>query len=155
MHSEEFLFYVKSDRVSLIHWNWFPVKYEYSVLDVEIISWNQLFTNELIWRNISFVRVNFHFTSLCCEQYNLSQKFPSNCFHEIFLSASQFHIFLHCIHSLFLFQDLTEENKILDRLVKRQSVTLNRLTSSHGELPNLIFAHSEELRVARHKMKQV
>ena len=54
-----------------------------------------------------------------------------------------------------ILQDLTEENKILDRLVKRQSVTLNRLTSSHGELPNLIFAHSEELRVARHKMKQV
>jgi len=52
-------------------------------------------------------------------------------------------------------QDLSEENKVLNRLVKRQSVTLDRLTSSHGELPSLIFAQNEEQRVIRHKMKQV
>ena len=43
----------------------------------------------------------------------------------------------------------------MNRLIKRQSVTLDRLTSSHGELPNLIFAHSEEVRVSRQRMKQV
>ena len=53
------------------------------------------------------------------------------------------------------FQELTEENRVLNRLVKRQGVVLDRLASSNGELPTLLFAHNEEIRVTRQRMKQV
>ena len=53
------------------------------------------------------------------------------------------------------FQELTEENRVLNRLVKRQGVVLDRLASNNGELPTLLYAHNEEIRVTRQRMKQV
>ena len=54
----------------------------------------------------------------------------------------------------FPLQDLTDENRTLTRLVKRQSLALNRLAGTEGELPILLRAH-EETRVLKQKMKQV
>jgi len=53
------------------------------------------------------------------------------------------------------FQELTDENRTLNRVVKRQSLALNRLAGTEGELPILLRAHNEETRVLRQKMKQV
>ena len=53
------------------------------------------------------------------------------------------------------FQELSDENRTLTRLVKRQSLALNRLAGTEGELPILLRAHNEETRVLRQKMKQV
>jgi hypothetical protein len=50
---------------------------------------------------------------------------------------------------------LTDENRTLNRVVKRQSLALNRLAGTEGELPILLRAHNEETRVLRQKMKQV
>ena len=52
------------------------------------------------------------------------------------------------------FQELTEENRTLSRLVKRQGVVLDRISSHQGELPTLLYAHNEEVRVMRQRMKQ-
>ena len=64
-----------------------------------------------------------------------------------------------CIENKFsfwlFFQELTEENRVLNRLVKRQGVVLDRLASNNGELPTLLYAHNEEIRVTRQRMKQV
>ena len=54
----------------------------------------------------------------------------------------------------FPLQDLTDENRTLTRLVKRQSLALNRLAGTEGELPILLRAQ-EETRVLKQKMKQV
>ena len=59
------------------------------------------------------------------------------------------------ISFLLFFQELTEENRVLNRLVKRQGVVLDRLASNNGELPTLLYAHNEEIRVTRQRMKQV
>ena len=50
---------------------------------------------------------------------------------------------------------MTDENRTLNRVVKRQSLALNRLAGTEGELPILLRAHNEETRVLRQKMKQV
>ena len=52
-------------------------------------------------------------------------------------------------------QELTEENRTLNRLVKRQGVVLDRISSHQGELPSLLSAHNEEVRIMRQRMKQV
>ena len=54
-----------------------------------------------------------------------------------------------------MLQELTEENRVLNTLVKRQGLALDRLTSQHGDLPNLLYAHNEEIRILRQRMKQV
>ena len=54
-----------------------------------------------------------------------------------------------------LCQALKDENRILNRLVKRQGSALERLVGAQGELPSLLHAHNEETRILKHKMKQV
>ena len=49
---------------------------------------------------------------------------------------------------------MSEENRTLNRLVKRQGVVLDRISSNQGELPTLLYAHNEEVRVMRQRMKQ-
>ena len=57
---------------------------------------------------------------------------------------------------IYLFpQALKDENRILNRLVKRQNSALERLVGAQGELPVLLHAHNEETRILKHKMKQV
>ena len=65
-------------------------------------------------------------------------------------------IIWQCIFSLVSpLQELSEENRTLNRLVKRQGVVLDRISSHQGELPSLLSAHNEEVRVMRQRMRQV
>jgi len=72
-----------------------------------------------------------------------------------FLIKLPCHVILQCRFLCLFQQELTDENRTLNRLVKRQSLALNRLAGSEGELPILLRAHNEETRVLRQKMKQV
>ena len=87
----------------------------------------------------------------------LKLKFPMIDFKNMLITKRMF-VFT-CIENKIsfwlFFQELTEENRVLNRLVKRQGVVLDRLASNNGELPTLLYAHNEEIRVTRQRMKQV
>ncbi|CAH3989363.1 unnamed protein product [Pieris brassicae] len=54
----------------------------------------------------------------------------------------------------FHLQELSNENKILRSLQKKQEVALQRYDSSSAELPQVLSAHSEEMRVQHAKYQQ-
>ncbi|XP_022121942.2 uncharacterized protein LOC110997886 [Pieris rapae] len=54
----------------------------------------------------------------------------------------------------FHLQELSNENKILRSLQKKQEVALQRYDSSSAELPQVLSAHSEEMRVQQAKYQQ-
>lgn len=51
-------------------------------------------------------------------------------------------------------QDLREQNRLLNRTVKRQDLELSRLGGTRGELPTILHAHNEEVRVLKEKLKK-
>ena len=55
----------------------------------------------------------------------------------------------------FSFQELQEENRILNRTVKRQGLELERLLGAEGELPTILQAHNAEVRALKAKLKKV
>ncbi|KAJ2946826.1 hypothetical protein O0L34_g16153 [Tuta absoluta] len=52
-------------------------------------------------------------------------------------------------------QELSNENKILRALQKKQEVALQRYESSSAELPTVLSSHNEELRIQQAKFKQL
>ena len=52
-------------------------------------------------------------------------------------------------------QELSEENRILSRELRRREIELDRLTDTTGDLPTILRAHNEEVRALKHKLKQV
>ncbi|XP_038210583.1 lebercilin [Zerene cesonia] len=52
-------------------------------------------------------------------------------------------------------QELSNENKILRALQKKQEIALQRYENSNAELPQVLNAHNEELRVQHAKYKQL
>ncbi|CAG4976982.1 unnamed protein product [Colias eurytheme] len=52
-------------------------------------------------------------------------------------------------------QELSNENKILRALQKKQEIALQRYENSNAELPQVLNAHSEELRVQHARYKQL
>ncbi|XP_059083860.1 lebercilin-like isoform X2 [Tigriopus californicus] len=52
-------------------------------------------------------------------------------------------------------QDLREQNRLLNRTVKRQDLELSRLGGTRGELPTILHAHNEEVRVLKEKLKKI
>lgn len=57
------------------------------------------------------------------------------------------------MNKIFSFKELTNENKLLKAIQKRQEAALRRYEGTNAELPRIINSHQEELRVlqARHK----
>ena len=49
---------------------------------------------------------------------------------------------------------MSEENRTLNRLLKRQNRALQRLVGDQGELPTLLRAHNEETRALKHHLKK-
>ena len=52
-------------------------------------------------------------------------------------------------------QVLREENRLLNRQLKRHDSELNRLEGTRGELPTILQAHNEEVRALKVKLKRV
>ncbi len=53
------------------------------------------------------------------------------------------------------FKDLREENRLLNRQLKRQTLELERLSGANAELPTVLRAHNEEVRAIKNKVKKV
>ena len=54
-----------------------------------------------------------------------------------------------------IFQDLSEENRNLKRLIARQDKELGKFVNTESDLPVILRAHNEETRVLKMKIKQV
>lgn len=60
------------------------------------------------------------------------------------------------MYSICLFlQELSNENKLLKSLQKRQDSALKRYEGTNAELPRIINSHHEELRVLQVKYKKL
>ena len=73
-------------------------------------------------------------------------------FHMFCYKISGFILLLY--RSLLLLQTLRDENKLLNRTVKRQELELERLLGAQGELPTILQAHNQEVRVLKAKLKK-